>query len=321
MPSGQSKKMNNKKIISPITDTENTVLEKTIDCNSIINKYKNIDSKYISVERFFKGLNYVELYKCLETDYRFFYPFSVAGDDKLYKDLAKMPWYYQDWKWEYETASKYINNGDSILEIGCGKGSFIKKLRENGSTVEGLEMNIEAISTCKKDGLLVHLDSIESFSKNKHEKYDVVCSFQVLEHVYNVKSFLDSSINTLKPGGLLIIGVPNNDSLIFDSEDYIALNIPPHHMGLWNTNSLIKLQEYFDIKIESIYLEPFRKSDFGIIANMIKKNYKKKISSKFDIFSKLVDKLIHKSVNFGAVTIARYLPGHSILAIFRKNNF
>lgn len=64
-----------------------------------------------------------------------------------------------------------------------------------------------------------------------------------MEHVADIKSFIKYSLSVLKPGGKMVVNIPNNDCLMFGGKN-IILNIPPHHMGMWNINSLIKLQNY-----------------------------------------------------------------------------
>ena len=84
---------------SPITGKDNVLLEKEIPSSFLINEYKKEFG--MNVEKFFKNIKTVCLYRCLDTGYRFFTPFTVAGDDTFYQELQKFPWYYMDEKWEH----------------------------------------------------------------------------------------------------------------------------------------------------------------------------------------------------------------------------
>lgn len=87
----------------------------------------------------------------------------------------------------------------------------------------------------------------------------MVCTFQVLEHVYGVETFLTACCAALAPGGLLVISVPNNDSNIrYDKRN--VLNMPPHHMGLWRAGSLASLVNHFPLVLEGIVKEPLSES-------------------------------------------------------------
>ena len=304
-------------IKSPITGSKNIVLEKEISSSFIIEGYKK--GLGIDVSKFFCYIDKIFIYKCLDTGYRFYHPFNIFGDNLFYQELEKLPWYYMDCKWEYDIAYHLINKKDKVLEIGCAKGNFIQKIKEGGGTAEGLEMNLKAIETCKKNGLNVHAVPIEKFSENKANTYDIVCFFQVLEHITDVQGFLKSSLSVLKPNGLIIASVPNNDCIMFKSND-IVLNMPPHHMGLWNINSLIKLQDYFNIKIESIHLEPIQKYHLGFANKHTEKAIKEKLQKKMGFLSPLIEKTALRFALLGISVVSDYIIGHSIVIVFKKKN-
>jgi len=303
-------------MISPITQKENVILEKEISSSYVIERYKKeLD---IDVSRFFKNLNSISIYKCLDTGYRFYYPFNIAGDDSFYQNVEKFPWYYMDWKWEHSVAEKLIKKSDQVLEIGCARGSFLEKIKENRSVAEGLEMNSDALKECLKKGLNVSSDPIEKFSLHKNSVYDVVCSFQVVEHIADIKAFIDSSLTVLKPGGRMIIAVPNNDCLMFEGEN-IILNMPPHHMGMWNTNSLIQLQNYFNMKIDSVHLEPLQEYHVGFAHKLAAEKINKKLEQKLGFLTPLFKKLANRLAFLGISGVSEHIIGHSILVVFKKN--
>ena len=70
----------------------------------------------------------IEFLECANCDLRFFWP-SVTGQEQFYKLLQVFEWYYLDDKDEYDFACRYINKADKVLDIGCGKGAFAKKIK------------------------------------------------------------------------------------------------------------------------------------------------------------------------------------------------
>lgn len=240
-----------KELLSPLTKSTNVRLVKHISKQRIINDY---NKKFnINVERFFKNINKVAIFECTESGYRFFYPFNLWGDSKFYEHFQEFDWYYMPWKWEHEITKKYIKDGISLLEVGCAQGAFIKKINELFSLSEtvGLELNESAKTKNEKWSIINQ--TIQSYSETNKEKFDIVCSYQVLEHITDVNSFIAAKVDCLKKGGKLIISVPNNDSFIKDADN--CLNEPPHHMGLWNEKSLRKLETLFPIKVVDVHLE------------------------------------------------------------------
>lgn len=201
-------------VISPITGKDNVKYIKSIETKGIIEIYKKILNS-IDPTHLFNGIEEIKIFECKETKYRFYWPFNLTGDDDYYAKLGLLDWYYKTWKIEYEFALKHISNGDKVLEVGAAKGDFIKKLKEDlGAQVVGLELNSKADEYSKLNGVPIYNVTIQDYAKTHKDEFDVVCSFQVLEHISEVKSFLEAKVDCLKKGGKLIISVPNNDSFI-----------------------------------------------------------------------------------------------------------
>lgn len=238
-------------VLSPLTKSKAIELVKKINKKEIIREYRkkfNID-----VSNYFGEINEVSVYRCNKTGYRFFYPFNLGGDSKFYEHFQSFDTYYMPWKWEHEITKKYMKDGIDLLEVGCAHGAFLKKINDLYDTniSIGLELNESAKKINKKWRILN--ETIQSFSTRNFEKFDLVCSYQVLEHISEVKSFLQANIKCLRRGGKLIISVPNNDSFLQYADN--CLNLPPHHMGLWNEKSLRSLELLFDLKVLDIHFE------------------------------------------------------------------
>jgi 2-polyprenyl-3-methyl-5-hydroxy-6-metoxy-1,4-benzoquinol methylase len=92
-----------------------------------------------------------------------------------------------------------------------------------------LEFNDEGIKKAKSAGLNVIKESIEVHAVENEAKYDVVTSFQVLEHIGDSRNFIEASLKGVKPGGKLVISVPSYDSLVSVQLNN-TLNLPPHHI-------------------------------------------------------------------------------------------
>lgn len=296
-------------IVCPLTKSSNIKKILEIDSTLIINKYKNEIN--IEVDRFFKDFKSISLYKCLDTGYKFYYPFTSIGDKEFYEDLSKNRLNYYSNRWEHKKALKFIENDKIVLEIGSGFGAFLKLLKENKIEAKGLEFNPHAILKCMEQGLEVKQKLIQKEAETNKNFYDVVCSFQVLEHITEVHSFIESSIDVLKENGKLIIGVPNNNPFLFINDKYHTLNLPPHHAGLWDKNSLNALEKMFSLKLVNIEFEPLEVTYSYFINHQI--NNASNIFFKKVLFhiNKLMPNLLKK-------LICRFINGRNVLAIFIK---
>lgn len=297
---------------SPLVPDAVAQLTKTIKVGGLINQYQK--ELKIDVSKYFGSYNEIGLYKCSKSGYEFYYPFDLDGDSSFYKKLQEYEWYYMPWKWEHSKVQEVLNGNEHILEVGSGDFGFVSKLQKSNYNITGLELNEDSIRKAKELHLNAKYETIQEHSKNNNNKYDVVCSFQVLEHIAEVRSFIQAQIDCLKQNGKLIVAVPNNDSFLKLSGGGL-LNKPPHHMGLWNETSLKGLADYFNLKIEKIYYEPLQNYHINwYIDSIIKFKIKP-----YKVFNKVFKKLELKRLLTQYVRLnQKNIKGHTMLVIYKK---
>jgi SAM-dependent methyltransferase len=296
---------------SPLTKSHNVKLVREIDVADIFIAYKTTFD--IDVKNLFVGTDKVQLYKCLDTGYQFFLPLNIAGDSEFYEHFQRYDWYYMDWKWEHETARRLIGSTDKVLEIGCGRGSFIERLAKNNVNCAGLELNLDAVRICQEKELEVFEQGIWEHASDNGGRYDVVCAFQVVEHIADIRGFLKASLAALRKGGKLIISVPNDDSFLGLDENNI-LNWPPHHMGLWNERLLRKLADLFSIRLDKIYIEPLQSYHCDYYLDTVSHHREKKYGFAGKILNRLTRNLLAKLVN----KYPQSIKGFTALAEYTK---
>jgi 2-polyprenyl-3-methyl-5-hydroxy-6-metoxy-1,4-benzoquinol methylase len=190
----------------------------------------------------------VRLLECDNCGLRFYDP-QVAGDEQFYRSLQKFDWYYRRDKEEYEVAAGYIKPNDRVLDVGCGQGEFKKYVP--GASFTGLEFSSDAISKGTANGCHILNESIEDHSKINAGKYDVVATFQVLEHVTKIADFVKSCAECVKPGGYLIIAVPSEESYLRFGTNSL-LNMPPHHISRWQDKTLASVAKLINFQVREI---------------------------------------------------------------------
>lgn len=295
-------------ILSPLTGSSDITLMHQLSTEQILHQYQCDFG--IDVKKYFHGLTTIDVYRCNLSGIGFYYPYALAGDGEFYANLAKTyKGYYSIWKWEHEKTIKYVKEGGKILEIGCGNGFFLKKVQEKKALGWGLDFNKEAVAYGKRYGIKIMDEDITSHSIKQSGKYDMVCAFQLLEHVNDVGNFIEDSLKCLKTGGVFAIGVPNNDSLVFKWDSYNTLNLPPHHMLLWNVDSLKSLAKQFNLTIVEIVVQPANKISRSVVYRLWleKKIGKSKIS-----------KLVHVVSRWLVKRLPVFNEGVTVVAIFRK---
>lgn len=255
---------------SPLTLTDDVSFLYKIPVSKVMQAYKK--SLNLDISHYVQNITEIKVFQCNKTGYRFYYPFNTAGDGKFYEHLQQYDWYYMPWKWEHQTVKDRISQLGyklKVLEVGCAKGSFIKNLSKENYDCTGLELNESAAREAQNKGLDVRVESIQEHALKHENHYDVVCSFQVMEHIPNIGEVIKSSIKVLKKGGHLFISVPNNASFLgLDNNN--PLNMPPHHMGLWDEKSLRNIASVFGLQVKNIYLEPLQDYHKNYFNNIFK---------------------------------------------------
>lgn len=101
-----------------------------------------------------------------------------------------------------------------LLEVGCSKGLFLHLAAKTGYSVCGTDISEYATRYAKDNfGLTVYCSDLANagFSNNS---FDIVVMIDVAEHLEYPKEILKECYRVLKPGGLLVLDTPNEDSLI-----------------------------------------------------------------------------------------------------------
>lgn len=143
--------------------------------------------------------------------------------DRIYQRVKKLM-LKRKLKW-----IKEFQDGGSILDVGAGTGSFLREAKQMGWEVYGVEPSKEARNRASTKG--INLNSRLDFDGTL--KFDVITLWHVLEHVPDFREQIEQLKMLLKPGGLLVIALPNFRS--YDALKYnkywAGYDVPRH---LWH---------------------------------------------------------------------------------------
>jgi SAM-dependent methyltransferase len=116
-----------------------------------------------------------------------------------------------------------------VLEVGCGAGDLLLPLHNLGLTVTGLEPNAAAAENGRQRGLDIHTGHLGNVVLPQGH-YDIAILKYVLEHVPSPRAALSTLHGLLKPGGKLLLWLPNNaswDAALFKAR-WRGLDAPRH---------------------------------------------------------------------------------------------
>ena len=136
------------------------------------------------------------------------------------------------WCTHYDVEEQFLKNSlesyasaePVILDVGCGKGRLLSFLRNRNFRALGVDLNPELVNSCLEQGLEAY--SVDDLDLNL--QFDVITMFHVIEHMDHERllAFMDSYLDRLKPGGLLIIATPVMTPYFYEDFDHVKPYLP-----------------------------------------------------------------------------------------------
>jgi len=194
------------------------------------------------------------LYRCPDCLLEIYLP-AVIGTESFYRELQEDTAfsYYREDKWDFDEALKEVQSCETIMEIGCGPGSFLAKAKPHVKRACGTEFNESALQVARSNDLEVY--GLEADVKQFQDSFDAVFSFHVLEHVQDPVGFVREMSSFVKPGGKICISVPNQGGPMKNIPDSL-MNMPPHHATHWQLKTFSALAVRLNFRIVRVAYEP-----------------------------------------------------------------
>ena len=146
-----------------------------------------------------------------------------------------------------------LPHGTSVLEIGCGTGEMLLKLRAHGCAVMGIEPNAAAAQLAREQhGLDVRTGILDTVALDAGS-FDLILMRYALEHVHSPIGTLNQIAVLLKPDGRAIFWIPNIaswDAKLFGS--YWRGLDAPRHLYLFTPTTIQSLLEAAGLGLSAI---------------------------------------------------------------------
>ena len=139
-----------------------------------------------------------------------------------------------------------------LLDIGCGTGEFLATMKQGGWEVQGVEP-FDAARASAVARFNVPVADLAGQVLLPCHAYDVVTLWHVLEHAHDIHQSMSEISRLLKPGGLVLIGIPNCAS--WDAEFYgkhWAAYDTPRHLHHFTPDTLRRLAERHGFRVTAM---------------------------------------------------------------------
>ena len=145
-----------------------------------------------------------------------------------------------------------MENG-TLLDVGCGDGTFLKRMRDLGWSVRGIDPDRQAVQRARENFALDVVAARLEEHRFRDDFFDAVVVSHVIEHVHDPVSLLTECRRILKPGGKIVLLTPNYVGLQrrWLGRSWIGLDCP-RHLFLFSRRSLGRCSEIAGLRVVTL---------------------------------------------------------------------
>jgi 2-polyprenyl-3-methyl-5-hydroxy-6-metoxy-1,4-benzoquinol methylase len=139
-----------------------------------------------------------------------------------------------------------------LLDVGCGIGYFLEVAKSRGWEVYGTEFTDEAIEICQSKGISMK-KGILNPNDFELESFDIITSFEVIEHINNPREELANFYKLLRKGGMVYVTTPNFNSLLrYRLKSNYNVIVYPEHLSYYTPKTLKKVYNLSGFKTRKV---------------------------------------------------------------------
>ena len=166
--------------------------------------------------------------------------------------------------WHKAVLKLFSFKNNSIVDIGCGSGSFLLAIKKEAGNIVGIDPNNKNCEEVKTHGIIAINDYPENITEYD-TTFDIATCFEVVEHLYTHTDIVHSMAKMLRSGGQGIISTPNAFNIVrtivflFKQEHHDLLLDPtrtltPEHIRLWSYGMMKRICDTEPtLKVDKIY--------------------------------------------------------------------
>jgi len=136
--------------------------------------------------------------------------------------------------------------GQNLCELGCSYGRFLQLARSRGANVSGVELDGDALRFLQSLGIPA------SQQLGRERQFDVICAFQLIEHLDQPSDLIKQASACLVSDGRLLLAVPNGGEIERVGPAWVGFRVDLEHLNYFSLGPLSRL-----LLQHGLYLEHF----------------------------------------------------------------
>jgi SAM-dependent methyltransferase len=147
----------------------------------------------------------------------------------------------------YSRQASYVpGDGGRLLDVGTARGDFLAVMRDRGWDVTGIELSQAAGNP---HSLTIHRQAFPEECNLRGEQFDVITAWAVFEHLHDPAAAFAACARLLRPGGLLIVQVPNLNSI---HARWARLEDVPRHLYFFTPGALRRYADSVGLELSRV---------------------------------------------------------------------
>lgn len=191
---------------------------------------------------------------------RFVYVVDPPGETADEADVETLVWRQARRHFQIrQLLLRLVRPGARVVEIGCGRGDLGRTLKGDRFEYIGFDLSVGYCQFGQRHGLDVRCEAFAGQVTG-----DAIILDNVLEHVREPRSLLATAVSSLRPGGLIVVIVPNRHDIrqLLPGWRRQRHWIPPDHINYFTAGNVVSLLAGHGLKPRAFGFAPLGLRDY-----------------------------------------------------------
>jgi SAM-dependent methyltransferase len=157
-----------------------------------------------------------------------------------------------------DAITRRLPRGASIVDIGCGDGSQLRLMAQRGFRPTGVERDTKSIALQGAQAQVFEGSAEALPAPLPRGSFDAALFKQVLEHLVDPVAALRNAATLLKPGGLIFVEVPNNQSAVAQQSGLAWYHMDvPRHINFFTADTLAAAVRAAGLEVDELFFNEY----------------------------------------------------------------